>query len=675
MAVFTLVVPPKILATPAFAAETVVDASCAPWSGVFISCGMATFANLILTIATNVLMMAGTSFDYAVDYSLDMSKRLDDFKFVSNGWGVLRDVTNLAYIFILLYIAINIILGNSGYQDKSLIAKVLVTAVFVNFSLFGAKVIVDATNIAALQFYNLITPASTSSNNANKDSNAKSLTSQFMNLFNLQSIFGNGDKASTNSVLSSVDAAANSSNSSSDKYSQPETWWRIAKLCVLGTVFVIAVTVVFFAGAFLFISRTVVIFFLMLFASLAVASRALPATKSHFDGWLKKLINNAIFAPIFMGLIYIFVSATNKVTGSSQVNLSTLILDGKGISGLVTFFMYLAFLVGLLLIAKQLGIKGGETAHGIADKWLSPKSILDRGKRATIGGVKAGWGATKTLGKGALVRTGGRAATAFAESELVKNTLGRVPILGNALGKVGEKTGWKGVRDAKTKGYEEYDKYISTARPQRPGETDEEYAKVREAAKARGKSAAGFDANGKKKDTFSAKALHFARWIHGGGAWSNFQNDKAKKYKKDAKTKTKLETDLLNHARELGKLLYNNPDEFVDLTTTPPKPKEKEVHDAAGSFNGTLIDPSTGRLVPGLVAPGGQLDTLYIDLETAQQAYDTALRTRPSTDPAVIMAKNTLDKTQATFDKQEKKLKDQFDGFKTKFQLREAMED
>jgi len=637
-------------------------------NNVFVSCTAARISAFLLSLAADLLYRAGTMFDFSIDYSLNMAARLGEFKFVSNGWGVLRDVTNLAYIFILLYISINIILGNSGYGDKSLIAKVLITAVFVNFSLFGAKVIVDATNIGALQFYNLITPADTTGGNT-ADANARGLTGQFMNLFNLQSIYGNDGDTSTDSVLNSVGKSVDGA------YDQSGTWWRIVKLCVFGILFIIAVIVVFAAGAILFLSRTITLFFLMLFASLAVASRALPATKGQFDSWLKKLINNSIFAPIFLGLIYIFVSATNNVGKGG--NLANIILTGGNISAIVTFFMYLAFLVGLLLVAKQLGIKGGDAAHGFADKWLSPKSI---GNRALGGAKMVGKGALN-VGKGALVRTGGALATGIAESGLIKSTLGRVPILGGALAKVGDATGYKKVREERTKAYEAKDKYLSSVSPQGPLETDDEYSKRKDAAKARAKSAAGFDENGKKKKGFISNTLNMARWVTGGGAYTNFQNDKSKKYKKDAKTKTKVDADLLNHAKELGKLLYNNPNKFLDLSGPEPKIEHGDIDKKSGLFNGTLIDSSTGNLITDVDPNGnpipftGQISDLYIDLETAQHDYDTALRTRPTTDPAIVLAKNALDKVQSQFDKQEKKLKDQFDGFKNKFQQREAMED
>lgn len=668
IAIFTILMPPKFLVTPVFATSVSVDASCAPWSGVFVSCGIASVANIVLTIATNFLGMAATTFDFSIDYSLNMAARLDEFKFVSNGWAVLRDVTNLAYIFILLYIAINIILGNSGYGDKSLIAKVLVTAVFVNFSLFGAKVIVDATNIAALQFYNLIIPASTSTNSSDKSANAKSLTSQFMNLFNLQSIYSNTGNGSTgvsrNEVLVSVDKSANKGGGDAG---QSETWWNIAKLCAIGTVFVLAVTVVFFAGAFLFISRTVVIFFLMLFAAMAVASRALPSTKGKFDEWLKMLINNAIFAPIFLGLIYILISATNTINGKNQANLADMILNGQKISGLVTFFMYLAFLVGILAIAKALGIQGGAAIHGFADKYMSPMSILRGGKNATIGGAKM-------AGKG-LLRGGGNLATAIAEDDLTRRTLGRVPILGGALANVGKWTGAQARRDAKQKEYEARDKYLSSVSPQGPNESDDDYKKRKDAGKARGKSAAGFKADGTKKTGLGVNIMNMGRWITGGGAWTNFQNDKAKKYKKDAKTKDKLDVDLLTHARTLGNLLHGNPGRFI--TGTPPNEKviDADIDTRSGLFTGTLLNPNGTPVATNLFYPGSEIATAHNELVAAEAAYQAQVTATTPNTTGIDAAKDTRNKKQATFDKLETKLKSQFDGYKTKFQQREALED
>ena len=490
-------------------------------NNVFVSCTAAKISAFLLSLAADLVYRAGTMFDFSIDYSLNMATRLGEFKFVSNGWGVLRDVTNLAYIFILLYISINIILGNSGYGDKSLIAKVLITAVFVNFSLFGAKVIIDATNIGALQFYNLITPAS-SSDSRTKNSNVKGLTGQFMKLFNLQSIYGNDDKTSTDGVLNSV------AQSAGGEYDQSGTWWRIVKLCVFGIIFIIAVTVVFAAGSILFLSRTITLFFLMLFASLAVASRALPATKGQFDSWLKKLINNAIFAPIFLGLIYIFVSATNNVEKGG--NLADIILKGGNISAIVTFLMYLAFLVGLLLVAKQLGIKGGDAAHGFADKWLSPKSI---GNRALGGAKMVGRGAL-TVGKGALIRTGGRVATSFAESGMMKNLSSKVPsILGGGylrrgLASVGKATGYDKVsKDDAADLKKEYE-YLAKSASKDPERV--------QWARERANSVLGMDENGDVKGVWNK-----TKRLIGGKGTRDAQDAIKKKWKKESADKARVE--------------------------------------------------------------------------------------------------------------------------------------
>ncbi|MEI6490404.1 MAG: type IV secretion system protein [bacterium] len=484
-------------------------------NNVFVSCTAAKISAFLLSLAADLVYRAGTMFDFSIDYSLNMATRLGEFKFVSNGWGVLRDVTNLAYIFILLYISINIILGNSGYGDKSLIAKVLITAVFVNFSLFGAKVIIDATNIGALQFYNLITPAS-SSDSRTKNSNVKGLTGQFMNLFNLQSIYGNDDKTSTDGVLNSV------AKSAGGEYDQSGTWWRIVKLCVFGIIFIIAVTVVFAAGSILFLSRTITLFFLMLFASLAVASRALPATKGQFDSWLKKLINNAIFAPIFLGLIYIFVSATSNVEKGG--NLADIILTGGNISAIVTFLMYLAFLVGLLLVAKQLGIKGGDAAHGFADKWLSPKSI---GNRALGGAKMVGRGAL-TVGKGSLNATLGAGKylkNMAADSNLVKKAAGYVPRIfgGGALREnlaTSAKANQDRIKKNATTRQKEYE-YVAKFNPD-PKKSDAENELAENAFKLNARrKVLGVDADGKNINAAWYNPLRWSRlerFVGGQGA-------------------------------------------------------------------------------------------------------------------------------------------------------------
>ena len=67
--------------------------------------------------------------------------------------GSFRDILNIGVIFVLLYAAIKVTVGQGG-EIKKLIAGVILFGVMTNFSLFLTKAAIDVANVVALEFYN-----------------------------------------------------------------------------------------------------------------------------------------------------------------------------------------------------------------------------------------------------------------------------------------------------------------------------------------------------------------------------------------------------------------------------------------------------------------------------------------------------------------------------------------
>jgi len=102
--------------------------------------------------STWLLYTAGTIFDTMLIFSL--SNKMINQPFVTEAWEAVRDVANMAFIFVLLYIAIATILNLGDY--KKLLVNLVIVALVINFSAFFTKIIIDASNIVALGFYNAI---------------------------------------------------------------------------------------------------------------------------------------------------------------------------------------------------------------------------------------------------------------------------------------------------------------------------------------------------------------------------------------------------------------------------------------------------------------------------------------------------------------------------------------
>src|SRR3989338_2806166 len=77
---------------------------------------------------------------------------------VNTTWAIVRDLCNLVFIFLFLYVGVRLVLTvETVDRARTVLVKIIVAALLVNFSLFFAKAIID---IAAVAVYGLFQDAS-----------------------------------------------------------------------------------------------------------------------------------------------------------------------------------------------------------------------------------------------------------------------------------------------------------------------------------------------------------------------------------------------------------------------------------------------------------------------------------------------------------------------------------
>lgn len=456
-------------------------------------CG-ATLAFLILQIASWVLWVAAILFNATINYTLNMAAFIKDIPIVDLGWTVFRDVTNLLFIFIILYIAINTIVGNEGYGIKKLLGKVIIGAMLINFSLFFTQAMVDASNIFALQFYHKITQdakganiaAGSSANNNDYDSG---ISAAFVNAMGLQQIYQLGKGSSDGDV---------STNLSGGELDKTKIGLNASNLIIVGlggTVLVLITAFVFFAGTMMLLARTVVLVFLMILSPIAFMGNILPALGKYTGEWWSKLTSNLLFAPVYMMLLYLVI---NMVTGSNFKKLgggngtfADLFAGGDNwVPTLMTFVILIMLMVGCLIIASKLGVIGG--------KWAEKTGMgLASGLGMTLSGAGIGMG----VARGTLGMAGGAIST--IARPLASSGIGRAMGAG-ALFRAGSglkniKIGDKSYTDSQKKKEEETKKMYDamTESKQRRWETNDEFSARKKKNQARGYGYLGISADRK----------------------------------------------------------------------------------------------------------------------------------------------------------------------------------
>ncbi|MCK9344714.1 MAG: hypothetical protein M0P64_01155 [Candidatus Pacebacteria bacterium] len=281
--------------------------------------------------ASWLLIGSGFIFDAMLTLSIDSS--FVNQEFVVSTWSVVRDFSNMLFIFILLYTGVQTVLGIGNWRKTVLM--VIVMALLINFSLFFTKVVIDAGNVLAVGIYN---------------SMGTEKPTEFQS-------FQSPGKVHERDISGSLAGAFH-----------PEKFLKVSgdvDALDATIVFLIAAIVsgyagyIFFKAALLFIGRLVAFWFLMIVSPFAFISIALPAGANKFQSWLDELISQAFMAPVFLFLIYLIM----KVISAGDGILGALVKQSGSSVGAFTFDKVLAPVIIAAILMFAL-----EQAFGFAKK-------------------------------------------------------------------------------------------------------------------------------------------------------------------------------------------------------------------------------------------------------------------------------------------------------------------
>lgn len=338
------------------------------------------------------LWLAGKILDVSMYFTLNMSKLLDNVPVVDIGWKIFRDLANIFFIFILLWIAIGIILGINSGKNKEILVHLIAVALLMNFSLFITKAVIDASNIVALHFYGLIL----GTDDPTVWSVTHSFSGAFMDGLQIQTLY---DASANPGVLQSF---------SNGLVGASVNFAKIFLVGLLGSALMLVAAYVFIVAAVLMLVRVIVLMFVMLLSPLAFLAFILPGTAHHASKWRDLLFKQSFFAPAYLALSYVVVKTIQNpafqkgvldipTAGQTFANITNG-TDGA-IALVVNFLMLIGLMLGCILIAHEMGAKGLELAKATgaaAARWAARgRYITTAGGIAGYGAQAAGWTAKK----------------------------------------------------------------------------------------------------------------------------------------------------------------------------------------------------------------------------------------------------------------------------------------
>ena len=330
-----------------------IPGDCGVVFGDFGWCIAYGFEYIITTPANWLAIITGKIFDFTIGYSLNSSTYDQDF--VRQGWGIVRDISNMFFIFLLLFAGIAIMLDidlGHHYGGKAMIPRIIVIALMVNFSLFTTRVLIDAGNIGARVFFNNIVVADKSQpgkNFTSIDGSYPSVSTAIANQLKIQ-------ETTLTSVQEKIKAGSETAKITPGTY---------ILLSLISAVLLILASWIFIAVGFLFIGRIIGLWMAMIFSPFAFVSYILPSLSDmEMIGWKKwwpdtmKLAFTPIIFCFFLYILIIFLKSGFSIFGDTQYTTATSYLASILIPALIAAFL----LLRSLKIAKDMG---GAIGNGV----------------------------------------------------------------------------------------------------------------------------------------------------------------------------------------------------------------------------------------------------------------------------------------------------------------------
>ncbi len=273
-------------------------------------------------------------------------------------WTVFRDIANIVIIGMFTFIAISTILGIESFGARKLIARVLIIAVLINFSLLFTRIIIGSSNFVAGKFYtamSLDSVANTAAANSptsgsvidtiSNYASTAGISGQFVNLLGLPSALN------ARGTVDAVYANKNGGRAAAVMYS------FTAAALMVATALVLAYAI------FLLVARTILFLFLLAISALAFASYLVPKWgDKYWSMWWGALLRNAIFGPLLMLMLWTTLTISYALVSGPGQNRSfdKLFSDptnGSGVLALLIFFIILGMLYGSVRFASSFSKK------------------------------------------------------------------------------------------------------------------------------------------------------------------------------------------------------------------------------------------------------------------------------------------------------------------------------
>ncbi len=296
---------------------------------------------------------------------------------VTNGWVVVRDVTNMFFVIYLLMIAIGTILGGQffggRYSAEQALPKFVMAAILINFSKTVCGIIIDIAQVVMLTFVGPIASGAGAGN--------------FIAMLGIPS-FLNISKDLINNIASTTVPT------------------QVTLSLVLGAIFVTVALMIVVAMVIILLFRIVALWFYIVLSPMIFFLQFFPAGESLGREYWNKFTKEVMIGPIMAFFLWLSLTVVAAMGGSQATDIAIVNELGGGfgaaegiadsrdegnpfanyvgsLAGTMSFLLGIVMLMTTLKFAQEWGVAGGNAAgkaFGVMKDWATgKKGILPTG--------------------------------------------------------------------------------------------------------------------------------------------------------------------------------------------------------------------------------------------------------------------------------------------------------
>ncbi len=295
---------------------------------------------------------------------------------LTTAWTLIRDVLNMVFIFLLLWIGIGTIIGADKVSYQKQIPKIVLAGLLINFSFFFTSVLIDFSNVTTVQFYEAITKIgeeyTVSPDHTGVTLNLdKGLSGAFMSGLRLKQEVGGIDLGQ-----------------------------KIFQAIFSIVTFLVA-AFLFFAMATMLIARYVILIMLLITSPIMFMGGILPQLNAQSKKWWNALNGQLLFAPVFMLFMLLVVLIINSAGFHQAIagKYENVGFGGEFVGSLLTFAIVIGLMVFGLVTSKQFA---GAASSSLTN-WAEQKARKIAMSPVTLSRQLGGAAGRNIIGRGAEV--------------------------------------------------------------------------------------------------------------------------------------------------------------------------------------------------------------------------------------------------------------------------------